>query len=90
MSVGGTGIHCTCRGRVWGGCQAGFKRGGCRGGCPRHPRVKMKTDIAPKGKQDSDTRSERRKEPYDHVLVEPTLSISKKINVNVTKFTVFS
>ena len=46
MSGGGEGLGIWDGvGGVRGGCQTDFRRGGCRGGCPGHPRVKMKTDI---------------------------------------------
>ena len=39
---GGTNV---CIWSVSGGCQTDFRRGGCRGGVPDTPRVKMKIDI---------------------------------------------
>ena len=43
-----------------------FQEGRVSRGCPGHPRVKMIIDSV-RGKQDFDTRSER-KESYDHVI----------------------
>ena len=68
-----------CQRRDSGGFQE-FRRGGCRGGCHGHPPGENENRYCDQGKQDFDKRPER-KERYDHILVESSHAISKKMQM---------